>query len=75
MPHVLAMQRDGVTFANYFVTDSLCCPSRTSIFTGQFPHNSGVFTNSGPDGGFDAFLAHHDQDQTLRQPASRSAAT
>ena len=28
MPHVLKMQQDGVTFANYFVTDSLCCPSR-----------------------------------------------
>ncbi len=65
MPHVLAMQRAGVTFQNYFVTDSLCCPSRTSIFTGQFPHNSGVYDNSGPDGGFEGFLAHHDQDRTF----------
>jgi len=44
MPHVLAMERNGVSFANYFVTDS-GCPSRSSIFTGEFPHNSGVFRN------------------------------
>lgn len=64
MPHVRAMQRDGVTFRKYFVSDSLCCPSRASIFTGLFPHNSGVLANLGPDGGFDAFIAHHDQDKT-----------
>ncbi len=55
MPHVLAMQRDGATFANYFVTDSLCCPSRSSIFTGRFPHNTGIFRNTGKDGGYLAF--------------------
>jgi N-acetylglucosamine-6-sulfatase len=65
MPHVLAMQRAGATFRNYFVTDSLCCPSRTSIFTGEFPHNSGVYDNSGSDGGFDAFLAHADENKTF----------
>jgi N-acetylglucosamine-6-sulfatase len=55
MPHVLAMQHDGATFANYFVTDSLCCPSRSSIFTGRFPHNTGIFRNTGKDGGYLAF--------------------
>ena len=56
MPHVLAMQRHGATFTNYFATDSLCCPSRTSILTGLLPHNSGVFTNTPPDGGFGTFV-------------------
>ena len=55
MPHVLAMQREGATFANYFVTDSLCCPSRSSIFTGRFPHDTGIFRNTGKDGGYLAF--------------------
>src|ERR1700704_621237 len=28
MPHVEAMERTGLTFNNYFVSDSLCCPPR-----------------------------------------------
>ena len=51
MPQVQALQRNGMTFNNYFVSDSLCCPSRSSIFTGEFPHDTGVFTNAGPFGG------------------------
>jgi hypothetical protein len=56
MPHVLPMEKDGVTFANYFVTDSLCCSSRSSIFTGNFLHNTGIFKNQGEDGGYLAFV-------------------
>ncbi|HVY54833.1 MAG TPA: sulfatase-like hydrolase/transferase, partial [Thermodesulfobacteriota bacterium] len=55
MPHVLEMQKEGATFNNYFVTDSLCCPSRSSIFTGRFPHDTGVFRNTGSDGGYRVF--------------------
>jgi arylsulfatase A-like enzyme len=55
MPHVQQMQREGMTFTNYFVTDSLCCPSRASIFSGRYPHNHGVLTNTPPTGGFAAF--------------------
>lgn len=65
MPHVLAMERAGVTFDQNFVTDSLCCPSRTSILTGQFPHTDGVYSNADQNGGFHAFLAHHDQSKTF----------
>lgn len=55
MPHVQQMQRQGVTFSNYTVTDSLCCPSRVSLLSGKFPHDSSVFTNAPPDGGFEKF--------------------
>jgi arylsulfatase A-like enzyme len=55
MPNLKGMSRDGATFSRYFVTDSLCCPSRASIFTGRLPHNTGIFTNSPPDGGFSVF--------------------
>jgi N-acetylglucosamine-6-sulfatase len=65
MPHVLAMQKAGTNFANYFVTDSLCCPSRSSIFTGRFPHDSGIFRNTGDDGGFLAFRARHHERATF----------
>jgi len=65
MPNVVQMQRRGVTFANYFVTDSLCCPSRASIFTGLYPHNTGVFSNAGPDGGYMAFQSRGDDRTTF----------
>jgi N-acetylglucosamine-6-sulfatase len=65
MPHVLAMQRTGETFSNYFVTDSLCCPSRASILTGQFPHDTHVFDNSQPEGGFTVFHERHEERQTF----------
>lgn len=55
MPHVLEMQRQGTTFSHYYVTDSLCCPSRSSIFTGKYPHDTKVFVNSGPMGGYAQF--------------------
>jgi len=55
IPRVQAMQQNGTTFSQYYVTDSLCCPSRSSIFTGRYPHNTGVFTNHAPDGGYNLF--------------------
>ena len=60
-------------FDNYFVTDSLCCPSRSSIFTGRFPHDTGVFTNTGPDGGFGAFYAKGTSRRASTSRSSRPA--
>lgn len=65
MPTLQALQHRGMTFPNYTVTDSLCCPSRASIFTGEFPHNSGVLSNTAPTGGYTAFQAHNDQRHTF----------
>ena len=55
MPNVQALQQKGITFRHYFVTESLCCPSRSSIFTGKYPHGTGVLANSGDQGGYAAF--------------------
>jgi N-acetylglucosamine-6-sulfatase len=42
----------GTTFANSFVSFSLCCPSRATFLTGQYNHNNGVMSNGPPDGGY-----------------------
>ncbi len=60
MPNVRALERDGATFRNYFVTDSLCCPSRATIFTGEYPHNTGVASNNPPHGGYETFTGRGD---------------
>src|SRR5690348_13358619 len=65
MPNVRALEQDGMTFTNYTVTDSLCCPSRASILTGKFPHDTHVLENSGPNGGMAAFYRQHDESSTF----------
>jgi len=49
------MADEGLTFDNAFVTNSLCCPSRATILTGQYPHNHLVRSNVPPVGGFKTF--------------------
>ncbi|HVN50120.1 MAG TPA: sulfatase [Acidimicrobiales bacterium] len=48
-----ALMDEGVTFSNYFVSVSLCCPSRSTTLRGQYSHNTGVETNGGSNGGFE----------------------
>jgi N-acetylglucosamine-6-sulfatase len=55
----------GVTFPNFFVNVSLCCPSRTSILRGQCAHNTGVLTNVPPTGGFQKAYANKLEKETI----------
>ena len=58
MPHVRSLIGDhGVTFSHAFVSVSLCCPSRSTILRGQYSHNTGVLSNGGTNGGFEAAYA------------------
>jgi arylsulfatase A-like enzyme len=61
-----------MSFSNYTVDDSLCCPSRASIFTGRFPHNTGVFTNNSVDGGFHVFHRLGNERQTFATSLQRA---
>ncbi len=56
MPEVQrSLVERGVTFSEAFTTSSLCCPSRASILTGQYPHTTGVYRQGLPHGGFQSF--------------------
>jgi N-acetylglucosamine-6-sulfatase len=52
----------GVRFRNAYVTQSLCCPSRATILTGEYPHNHGITGNGSPNGG-EAEFRSSGQDQ------------
>ena len=58
MPLLQARMADqGMTFSNFFVSQSLCCPSRVTLLRGQYTHNHKVFNNLPPDGGFEKAYA------------------
>lgn len=41
-PNIDRLGRDGVIFENHYVTTSICCCTRASIFTGQYMRRHGV---------------------------------
>ena len=46
------LKRNGVTLKRYYDNFPLCCPARTTLFTGQYAHNHHVLSNVPPDGGY-----------------------
>ncbi|MFA7322722.1 MAG: sulfatase [Candidatus Nanopelagicales bacterium] len=51
VPRLAALKAQGTTLSNFVVTDSLCCPSRTSLMRSQFVHNHRVLSNVPKSGG------------------------
>ncbi len=53
MPRTRALIGDrGATFTRSFASYALCCPSRATLYTGQYAHNHGVLSNRLPAGGY-----------------------
>jgi arylsulfatase A-like enzyme len=66
MPNVRRLlMHHGVTFANSFVSNPLCCPSRATILTGNYAHTTRVYDNHPPHGGAPVFKAHGDERSTI----------
>ncbi|HEY2803749.1 MAG TPA: sulfatase [Actinomycetota bacterium] len=66
MPKVQNLLVDhGVQFNQGFVVNSLCCPSRTSILTGDYSHTTGVWRDNPPFGGYPTFSGNGDEESTL----------
>ena len=43
-PHVERLAQSGVAFANAYSNNPVCAPSRSSMFTGIYPHTSGNYS-------------------------------
>jgi N-acetylglucosamine-6-sulfatase len=65
----------GTTFDDYFVSNSLCCPSRTTTLRGQYAHNTGVWSNGGDNGGFERAYANGIEQDTVATRLRRAGYT
>lgn len=45
-PNIDRIAKSGALFENAYCTTPICCPSRASIATGQYPHQTGYWENS-----------------------------
>ncbi|KAG0002188.1 hypothetical protein BGZ79_003439 [Entomortierella chlamydospora] len=60
LPLVKKYIRDeGTEFTNYYTTTAMCCPSRVSLWSGQFAHNHNVTDESPPHGSYTKFVSQN----------------
>jgi arylsulfatase A-like enzyme len=45
-PNLDRLVRDGVAFTQSFVSAPSCVPARASLFTGYYPHTTGILRNN-----------------------------
>lgn len=44
-PNMDRLAQDGARFTRMYTTDPVCCPARSTLMTGLYPHNTGVWKN------------------------------
>jgi N-acetylglucosamine-6-sulfatase len=59
------LQQRGMSFQNAFVSNPLCCPSRATIMRGQYSHNTGVWSNIPPDGGWEGYHSQGNEEDNI----------
>lgn len=68
LPNIKKYIIDGGThFAQSFVVDSQCCPSRASFLTGMYSHNHQVRSVTGSEGGAAQFFQVGDSQKSLNR--------
>jgi len=45
-PNLDRLVQEGISFGNCFITAPSCAPSRASLFTGYYPHTTGILKNA-----------------------------
>ena len=66
MPKTRSLLQDrGMSFQNAFVSNPLCCPSRATIMRGQYSHNTGVWSNVPPDGGWEGYQSQGNEEDNI----------
>ena len=45
-PNMDRLVKEGVSFDNCFITAASCAPARASLFTGYYPHTTGIYKNA-----------------------------
>ncbi len=45
-PNIDRLVREGISFSNCHITAPSCAPSRASLFTGYYPHTTGILKNA-----------------------------
>ena len=50
-PAMDSLAKTGMVFTRAYAPNPLCMPARNSIFTGRYPHETGVTKNARPAGG------------------------
>jgi N-acetylglucosamine-6-sulfatase len=56
---------EGLKFTNMVSTFPLCCPARATLLRGQYAHNTHIYENSLPRGGWKKFKNRGEQKSTM----------